>query len=160
MTGGSKFVLLDEATSGMDISARRFIWDLLINEKINRTILFSTHFMEEADVLGDKIAIMQQGKLQCFGSPYQLRKDFQIGYLLKISTDKAADKQEIVDLVEKHVEKAKVLIATSNEITFSLLDNQSSKFEQLFLTIEEDRQRLRVIDFGISVSTIEEIFLR
>lgn len=50
LVGGSKFVLLDEATSGMDVSARRFIWDLLIKEKKNRVILLSTHFMEEADV--------------------------------------------------------------------------------------------------------------
>ena len=48
--GGSRFVLLDEPSSGMDVSARRFIWDLLIKEKKNRTILMSTHFMEEADV--------------------------------------------------------------------------------------------------------------
>lgn len=50
LVGGSKFVLLDEATSGMDVLARRFIWDLLLKEKKNRVILLSTHFMEEADV--------------------------------------------------------------------------------------------------------------
>lgn len=50
LVGGSKIVILDEPTSGMDVSARRFIWDLLLQEKVNRTILITTHFMEEADV--------------------------------------------------------------------------------------------------------------
>ena len=50
LIGGSKIVILDEPTSGMDVSARRFIWDLLLELKENRTILLSTHFMEEADV--------------------------------------------------------------------------------------------------------------
>ncbi len=50
LIGGSKIVILDEPTSGMDVSARRFVWDLLLGEKENRAILLSTHFMEEADV--------------------------------------------------------------------------------------------------------------
>ena len=50
LIGDSKIVILDEPTSGMDVSARRFIWDLLMEVKENRTILLSTHFMEEADV--------------------------------------------------------------------------------------------------------------
>lgn len=160
LAGGSKFVLLDEATSGMDVSSRRFIWDLLINEKLNRTILFSTHFMEEADVLGDKIAIMQQGQLRCFGSPYQLRKDFEIGYLLKICIERYANKQKIVDVIQSHVDQAKMLTSTNNEITFSLPENQSDKFEPLFSTIEENSFDLCVNNFGISVSTIEEVFLK
>jgi len=50
LVGNSKIVILDEPTSGMDVYARRFTWDLLLAEKANRTILLSTHFMEEADV--------------------------------------------------------------------------------------------------------------
>ena len=55
--------MLDEPTSGMDPEARRGMWDLLTSLKKDRTILLTTHFMEEADVLGDKIAIMARGKV-------------------------------------------------------------------------------------------------
>ena len=55
--------MLDEPTSGMDPEARRGMWDLLTSLKKDRTILLTTHFMEEADVLGDKIAIMAKGKV-------------------------------------------------------------------------------------------------
>ncbi len=50
LVGKSKIVILDEPTSGMDVYARRSTWDLLLAEKAERTILLSTHFMEEADV--------------------------------------------------------------------------------------------------------------
>ncbi len=61
LCGRSKVVLLDEPTSGMDPSARRALWDILIKEKKNRTILLSTHFMDEAEILGDRIAILAEG---------------------------------------------------------------------------------------------------
>ena len=54
----SKFVLLDEPTSGMDLSARRGLWEMLKTYKKDRIIILTTHYMDEADVLGDRIGIM------------------------------------------------------------------------------------------------------
>ena len=56
--GDSKLILLDEPTSGMDTSARRYVWDMLKNFKNDRIIILTTHFMDEADFLGDRIGIM------------------------------------------------------------------------------------------------------
>lgn len=67
---------MDEPTSGMDPSARRATWDLLQGEKHGRTILLTTHFMDEADLLGDRIAIMAGGELQCCGSPLFLKNKY------------------------------------------------------------------------------------
>lgn len=47
-----QIVILDEPTSGMDVSARRATWDLLQKERRGRTMLLTTHYMDEADVLG------------------------------------------------------------------------------------------------------------
>lgn len=74
LCGGSRVVFLDEPTSGMDPGARRLIWDLLQQERSGRTILLTTHFMEEADLLGDRIAIMANGVVQCCGSSLFLKK--------------------------------------------------------------------------------------
>lgn len=68
--------MLDEPTSGMDPSARRATWDLLQGEKRGRTILLTTHFMDEADLLGDRIVIMAGGELQCCGSPLFLKNKY------------------------------------------------------------------------------------
>ena len=82
--GNSKFIVLDEPTSGMDTSARRNIWEILKNLKNDKIILLTTHFMDEADYLGDRIAIMSQGKLRCLGSSVYLKNKFGVGYNLTI----------------------------------------------------------------------------
>jgi ATP-binding cassette subfamily A (ABC1) protein 3 len=83
--GNSKFIVLDEPTSGMDTSARRHIWEMLKNYKNDRIILLTTHFMDEADNLGDRIAIMSHGQLKCCGSSVFLKNKFGVGYNLTIS---------------------------------------------------------------------------
>ena len=61
LIGGSKFVLLDEPTAGMDLGARRKLWNMLKNYKNDRIIILTTHYMDEADILGDRIGIMVGG---------------------------------------------------------------------------------------------------
>uniref|UniRef100_A0A672YZW3 ATPase AAA-type core domain-containing protein n=1 Tax=Sphaeramia orbicularis TaxID=375764 RepID=A0A672YZW3_9TELE len=68
--GGSKVVILDEPTSGVDPYSRRSIWDLLLKY---RTVILSTHHMDEADLLSDRIAIISKGQLHCCGSPLFLK---------------------------------------------------------------------------------------
>lgn len=82
MCGDTKVVLCDEPSSGLDPAARRQLWDLLQAEKSNRTILLTTHFMDEADVLGDRIAIMSEGVVKCYGTSFFLKKQFGSGYRL------------------------------------------------------------------------------
>jgi ATP-binding cassette, subfamily A (ABC1), member 3 len=68
LIGGSRVVVLDEPTSGMDPYSRRSTWEALQNARAGRVMLLTTHFMDEADLLGDRIAIMAQGQVKCCGS--------------------------------------------------------------------------------------------
>jgi ATP-binding cassette, subfamily A (ABC1), member 3 len=61
MIGNSKIVLLDEPSSGMDTTARRILWEMLKKNKDGKIIILTTHYMDEADILGDRIAIMAEG---------------------------------------------------------------------------------------------------
>ncbi|XP_061566340.1 phospholipid-transporting ATPase ABCA1-like [Cololabis saira] len=85
--GGSKIVILDEPTAGVDPYARRGIWELLLKYKQGRTIILSTHHMDEADILGDRIAIISHGKMRCCGSSLFLKKCFGSGYYLTLVRD-------------------------------------------------------------------------
>lgn len=85
MIGNSKIVMLDEPTSGMDTSARRKLWEMLKNNKQGRIIVLTTHYMDEADILGDRIAIMAEGKVVCTGSSLFLKNRYGVGYNLIIS---------------------------------------------------------------------------
>ena len=69
-------MVLDEPTAGVDPYSRRSIWDLLTKYKEGRTILLTTHFMDEADLLGDRIAIINNGRLVTVGSSLFLRYGF------------------------------------------------------------------------------------
>jgi len=82
MCGGSKLVMLDEPTAGMDLGARRALWDMLKNYRSDRIIILTTHYMDEADVLGDRIGIMAKGQMMCLGSSLFLKKRFGAGYKL------------------------------------------------------------------------------
>jgi ABC-type multidrug transport system ATPase subunit len=81
---GSKTVILDEPTSGVDPYNRMKIWDIILELRVGRTILLTTHYLEEADVLSDRIAIIHQGRLQCSGSSLFLKNKFGMGYILTI----------------------------------------------------------------------------
>ncbi|KAL8576510.1 hypothetical protein ACOMHN_003068 [Nucella lapillus] len=82
--GGSRTVILDEPTAGVDPYARRSIWELLLKLKKGRTVILSTHHMDEADVLGDRIAIISHGKLCTIGSSLFLKNRFGSGYYLTL----------------------------------------------------------------------------
>jgi len=67
LIGDGKVVFLDEPTTGLDPEVRRLIWDIINNAKSGRTIILTTHSMEEAEVLCQKIGIMARGTLRCLG---------------------------------------------------------------------------------------------
>jgi len=67
LIGGSKVVFLDEPSSGMDTTARREMWDMLKDYRDGRIIILTTHYMEEADTLGDRVGIMSHGNMVCCG---------------------------------------------------------------------------------------------
>lgn len=71
-----KVVILDEPTSGMDPYARQKTWELIRRHLPGRTILISTHCMEEAEAVGDRIAIMVNGVVKCCGSSMFLKSRF------------------------------------------------------------------------------------
>uniref|UniRef100_A0A3Q1EAA0 ATP-binding cassette, sub-family A (ABC1), member 4a n=1 Tax=Acanthochromis polyacanthus TaxID=80966 RepID=A0A3Q1EAA0_9TELE len=82
--GGAKVVILDEPTSGVDPYSRRSIWDLLLKYRAGRTVIMSTHHMDEADLLSDRVAIISQGRLHCCGSPIFLKNCFGAGFYLTL----------------------------------------------------------------------------
>ncbi|KAF9917451.1 hypothetical protein BX616_000950 [Lobosporangium transversale] len=82
--GDPKVVLLDEPTTGMDEYTKKSIWQLMQDSKAGRTILLTTHSMEEADALSDRIAILSHGKLQTLGSSLFLKNRFGVGYRLSL----------------------------------------------------------------------------
>ena len=72
----------------MDPEARRQTWDILQSQRAGRTMILSTHFMDEADLLGDRIAILADGQLQCCGSSMFLKNIYGLHIFTAISMRK------------------------------------------------------------------------
>lgn len=85
LIGDAKIVMLDEPTSSMDTTTRRRFWEMIKQFKHDRIIILTTHYMDEADILGDRICIMAEGKVQCCGSSLFLKNRFGFGYNLSLS---------------------------------------------------------------------------
>lgn len=67
--GNPKIIFMDEPTTGMDPVSRRNIWELIQELKKDKVIILTTHAMEEADILADRIAVIVDGKMKCIGTP-------------------------------------------------------------------------------------------
>ncbi|MFZ5939604.1 MAG: ATP-binding cassette domain-containing protein [Bacteroidota bacterium] len=79
-----EIIFLDEPTLGLDPHARRSVWKYIEKLRGEKTILLTTHYLEEADSLADNIAIMDKGKIIEMGSPKELKARFTKGHLLRI----------------------------------------------------------------------------
>lgn len=160
LCGGSKVVLCDEPTSGMDPAARRALWDLLIMEKKGRTILLSTHFMDEADILGDRIAIMADGELKAVGSSFFLKKKFGVGYRLICVKGDGCNPQNVTALIQRYIPSCHVDTDIGTELSYVLEENYTNVFQALLEDLEENSEQLHIDSYGISLTTLEEVFLK
>ncbi|XP_044269295.1 phospholipid-transporting ATPase ABCA3-like isoform X2 [Tribolium madens] len=160
LCGKSKVVMLDEPTAGLDPSARRTVWNLLQKQKNERTILLTTHYMDEADLLGDRIAIMTAGELQCCGSSFFLKKTYASGYYLILDITPMCQPNDITNLLRGYIPNLQIHSHVGSELTYMLPEKESRRFEALLGTLESASARLGIQNFGISVATLEEIFLK
>ena len=80
--GQPKVIFLDEPTTGLDPVNKRFIWKMIQKMKKNKSVILTTHSMEEADFLSDRIGVIVEGRFKCIGSLLELKKLFGGSYLL------------------------------------------------------------------------------
>ena len=160
LLGDSECVVLDEPSSGMDPYSRRSMWDLLQEAKRGRVVLLTTHFMDEADILGDRIAIMGDGKLRCCGSSLFLKREYGVGYCLTVLMGSAAaDRQPVSDLIDSLVPTGEKLSSVGAELSYRLPFEASPSFRHLFTELDAQKSQLSVAEYGLSVTTLEEVFL-
>ncbi|RLN44145.1 hypothetical protein BBO99_00006452 [Phytophthora kernoviae] len=158
--GDSKLVFLDEPTSGMDPYSRRFTWNLLQRNRDDRVIVLTTHFMDEADILGDRIAIMADGQLCCVGSSLYLKNRYGAGYNLTMIKGMGCDVEAVGAFLRNFVPDAKCLSNFGSEVVFQLPASSSGVFSTMLQVLDDEMRRLRILQYGVSVTTLEEVFLR
>ncbi len=125
-------VILDEPTSGMDPSARRVTWDLIQKYRAGRTIILTTHYMDEADFLGDRIAIMSSGQLVCAGTSLFLKNRYGVGYHMVTEKTAGCEASKVLAFITKYVPGVEEESNVGAELTFRLPQESSPNFPSSF----------------------------
>ena len=126
----------------------------------DRIIILSTHYMDEADVLGDRIGIMSHGKLVCLGTPLFLKNRYGVGYNLTLEKTSKDDNEEIESYLKAELEgDIRKLSEIGREITFQVPVEASKSFKTFFEKFDKDIANLGIESYGISITTMEEVFL-
>eukprot|EP00106_Octopus_bimaculoides_P004174 XP_014771616.1 PREDICTED: ABC transporter A family member 1-like [Octopus bimaculoides] len=145
--GRPKIIFLDEPTAGVDPLSRRNMWELLKKYKKNHCILLTTHFMDEADILSDRKAIISKGKLQCYGSSLFLKYNYGIGYHLNIhlTTSMFTSSPHPEDKINS------ILMILFSDILRSLEEKENGVTKA---------ENLGIKSYGVSMTTLEDVFFQ
>jgi ABC-type multidrug transport system ATPase subunit len=161
LVGEPKVVYMDEPSTGLDPASRHRLWEVIAKSKGKNSILLTTHSMEEAEVLCERIGIMGGGSMLCLGTSHDLKSRFGAGYRLSIhlrnkSIEAAAAAQGVIVSL---CPSAKLL----NEPMGGILDFEvvrgDVKLSVVYGSIEARREALGILDWAITESTLEEVFL-
>ena len=161
--GKSSLIFLDEPTSGMDITSRRNLWDILKRCTTGKFVVLTTHFMEEASVLGNRIGILSKGKMQCTGTPLELIEKYTNSVNLNITKHYNANNDAIVDYILDKFEGKNIDIDFENfnrEILFRIsTDKEEIRWSEFFERLDVDKYNLGIKSYSISKSTLEDVFI-
>jgi len=158
--GNPKVVFLDEPTSGMDPYSRRMSWEVIRKHRAGRAVVLTTHFMDEADLLSDRVAIMSGGSLAAIGSSTFLKNRYGLGYLLTLEKKSESTPGEPVDrLIKAHVQSAVQATHVGTELSYKLPHEESARFADMLEELDEQKAALGVLSYGLSNTTLEEVFL-
>ncbi|KAM6219697.1 phospholipid-transporting ATPase ABCA7 [Rhynchocyon petersi] len=187
--GGSSVVILDEPTAGVDPASRRSIWELLLKYREGRTLVLSTHHLDEAELLGDRVAVVADGRLCCCGSPLFLRSHLGSGYYLTLVKatsapggsskgdagceqsveagqegvqSRGAGAVQLLAMVQLWVPRARLVEELPHELVLTLPYEgaRDGSFTRLFHDLDRRLGELGLCGYGISDTSLEEIFLK
>ncbi|XP_075726355.1 phospholipid-transporting ATPase ABCA3 [Rhipicephalus microplus] len=154
-------LILDEPSAGMDPETRRNVWDILQKVAKQRTLLLSSHDMEEADAIADQIVIMAAGVVVCTGSTTFLKKACGVGY--KVTFTKVPQVFKLHDamaVVQRTIPHAVVDDDKKEEVCITLGTMENENFPGMFRMLEGSMRRLGISSIGVSVASMKDVYLK
>lgn len=148
-------LFLDEPTLGLDAQTRRYIWQYIrsMNRELKVTIILTTHYMEEADFLCDRVAIMDNGKIVALDTPENL-KDMIGSETITLETE--SGKEAMMKILQPF---PWIKSINSNNGTIELqVDHAQSRIPKIML--EANRNSVVITSVGLRKPTLEDAFLK
>lgn len=145
-----ELVFLDEPTTGLDPRARREVWTVVENlKKLNKTVFLTTHYMEEAQVLADRVAIINKGRIAAIGPPQELISQYGG---LKVLVIRKGD-QKLADILQGKF--GQTTLNHGGDVLVKV--NDVNEMWQVMTTLTEMKTGR---DIEIQTPTIEDVFLK
>ena len=162
LMGDPEVVYMDEPSTGLDPASRHRLWDVIAKSKGKNSILLTTHSMEEADLLCDRIGIMGDGKMMCLGTAPDLKRRFGTGYKLSINLFSTSNAAASVaeGFVNTILPSAVLLNVPLGGILDFEIPREEVRLSSVYAAVENERDRLGIIDWALSETTLEEVFLK
>jgi ABC-type multidrug transport system ATPase subunit len=139
MIGNSKLILLDEPTSGMDVIAKRSLWEFLKNNKKDKIIILTTHSLDEAEYLGDRIGIMTEGVYLCSGTSSYLKNNYPCGYNVNLIIEPnkfTVEKRNALILQLRTLDNSAMIKIASKCVLSVNFSSFSERVVEIFQTID------------------------
>ena len=163
LIGGSKIILLDEPTSGMDVMARRALWEFLKNYKKDKIILLTTHFLDEAEYLGDRIGIMSDGHFLCSGTSSFLKSKYPCGFNINLLVNSKIFneeyKQQFYNGILQYEPNAEIKVASKGIFSLNIQSN-NQHIQEIFDFVEQNKNNYGIEDYTVSSTSLEDVFLK
>ena len=163
LLSGGRIIILDEPTSGMDVIAKKKLWEFLKNYQKEKIILITTHSLEEAEYLGTKIGIMNDGNFICSGTSTYLKSMYPCGININLvinsKTFSEDNKNTIFQKVKEYDPLAEIKIASKGVFSINVQQN-NDHIAEIFDYIEESKSQFGIEDYIVSSATLEDVFLK
>ena len=166
LVGNSKIIILDEPTSGIDNETKKFIYKFLKEYKNDKIIILTTHSLEEAEIIADRIAIMREAKIVCCGSPSFLKNHYNCGFNINFLFDSSQlkndnlDKNGIIDDI-KNIDPDFVIKNISQEIIVLNFSHINKNTEILMNKIDNNlKDKYKLLNYTITSTSLVDVFLK
>mmetsp|Transcript_28750 Transcript_28750/g.66777 ORF Transcript_28750/g.66777 Transcript_28750/m.66777 type:complete len:1400 (+) Transcript_28750:97-4296(+) len=170
LLGRTCIAFLDEPTSGMDPASRRELWEVCCRERREgRTVLFTTHYLDEADLLADRKAVLAKGKVQALGTSRDLREQLGLGYHLRVEVPASGSgESEVTQLVSRHIPNAEgphhdtadaSTASGVQSLKFSLPFRDVGLFGPLLMDLDGLLNARTVVNYTLGATTLEDVFI-
>lgn len=160
LVGSPAVIMLDEPTSGLDVDSRRKIWEVIKGIKKDKIILMTTHYMDEAEELGDRIGIMSEGEIKCCGSSLFLKRQFKTGYHLTVEKTPQFKKEKAYEVLTKYSYNCQVKQDSVSEIIYNIPFEDSVRFPQMFEELDQSLESVGMSSYGVAITSLEDVFLK
>jgi ABC-type multidrug transport system ATPase subunit len=159
IAGGSNLLLLDEISSGLDPLSRRAIWKIITAHRGDATIVLTTHFLDEADYLGDEIAILRApGQLLAVDNPVELKTRMGRGFHVSVEDTPSVNPRDLLEHLRQDDADVTVRPVKGRHL-FSTGSNSLSPVRRIIRRLEQARQRNLDLRYQIGSTTLEEVFI-